>query len=337
MRGVGIALDLVDENGELRFLQQGDRIQFAETGADALACLSQYLVAVVAAVAGVPHVVEIEGQQRRQVPVAFFLRPGLLEAVVQQTVGGHFSRRIIHGVGLTVFTQRPFQAGGDGAGYIGADLGIVLDQANEYFLRNAKNGERGFAPHGGGARCVAEQGQLAEQFVLADHGQVLVAPVGLQDDLGRSLDDDERLIAHLSLAEESLADVEGEPFAGKGEELELRAVHAGEQRNFGEHLHLGAQAGGGRRRFVRRLGDIEPLGRRRLAQGDDPTAFGGEDMLKAIPLPGAVLAIDPDQAALTDAFLDPGEDGVSAVRVERRKGLVDNDHVGTFQEAAGES
>ena len=164
MRGVGIALDLVAKDGELGFLQEGDRVHFTETGPDALARLSQYLVAAVAvdAVAGVPQAVEIEGQQRRQVAVAFFLRPGLPEAVVQQTVGGQFGRRVIHGVGLAVITQRPFQASGDGAGHVGADLGIVLDQADEQFLRNSEDDERGIRPHGGGARCVAEQGQLAE-------------------------------------------------------------------------------------------------------------------------------------------------------------------------------
>ena len=87
------------------------------------------------------------------------------------------------------------------------------------------------------ARTVAVRGTsirmaISAHQVVLGQGRYLERAAGrIDQDLGPALDDDERLVADIALVEQLLAAVEGQPLAGKGEQLVLGGLDLGEERD----------------------------------------------------------------------------------------------------------
>ena len=116
------------------------------------------------------------------------------------------------------------------------------------------------ADHGGGARLVGHQRDLAEEGARAQPGQ-LGAPADAALDRQLALDDDVQRVARIAGVEQSLAALERHQLEVGDQGLERVARHAGEQRGGGERARRGgADHARLRQRDLLQIGEIE-LGR----------------------------------------------------------------------------
>ena len=92
--------------------------------------------------------------------------------------------------------------------------------------------------HGRRARPIAEDRHVADEIVAAHGGDLDFGVAGLDEDVGRALDDHEGPVAEFSLAAQGLATVELQPLGRERQKLQLRRVDRGEDRHLAQDLDI---------------------------------------------------------------------------------------------------
>ena len=121
----------------------------------------------------------------------------------------------------------------------------LRDQAVEHVLGDLERGKRLLCLDGGGARHVAEDGDLAHDIVALQFGDREWAFGRVHDHVGLAADDDIGAVAGLALAEQHVAVLERHPLARERQQLELGRLDVGEHRDVAEKLDFFVEAHGG--------------------------------------------------------------------------------------------
>src|SRR5512134_1138020 len=98
-------------------------------------------------------------------------------------------------------------------------VGVLADDLGEKLLGDPQRLEPGDRFRGGGARHVAEDGDLADDFVAADHVDHDRARGARHADLDLALDHDVSGVAHVARREHDLAGVVGQPLGAEAQKL----------------------------------------------------------------------------------------------------------------------